>query len=318
MYYYMGDPHFNFEDIITRCKRPFSSVEEMNQTIIDNINCKCSADDTLVIVGDITAGDNYIVPLLRQINCKKVLVIGNHDRMQLPYKKFRDCFESIHESLMIKDGEYDLFISHFPHAEWDGFYKGRFHFYGHVHNGTSGGAGLMKYLPTAVNVCCDVLGFMPMTAEELITKRLAEYVSAEKFFPEEIKHICRPIVDGRATKTLDIDALLAPHKVNALKSRTDYSFELNMSEDYKSYENCDEWGCAYAWIGEDRGVEYNFCIDGSTNSCAIYKTEVNEKTGLMETDYSICTHYEIDFDNPDWKEVLEDAMCEALITFFGL
>jgi hypothetical protein len=218
---------------------------------------------------------------------------------------------------MITDGKYDLFLSHLPVAEWDGFYKGRFHFYGHVHNAKGGGAGLMKFLPTAVNVSCDVLGFMPMTAEELITARLKEYALIEHTFPEALRNICRPIVDGRAAKTLDIDALLAPYKVDALKSRIDYSFELNMTEEYKSYESCDEWGCAYVWCDEEKGAEYNFCIDGS-NCCAIYKNEINKGTGCIETDYSTFIHYEINFDSTTWKEDLENAMCDALIAFFSL
>lgn len=106
--------------------------------------------------------------------------------------------------------------------------------------------------------------------------------------------------------------------VKVIKEREDYSFECNMSEEYKTYESHDEWGCACVWIGEDKGAEYNFCFDGGNSCCAIYKMEMNHETGYMETDYSIFVHYDIEWDKENWKEELEDAMCKALIEFFAL
>lgn len=109
---------------------------------------------------------------------------------------------------------------------------------------------------------------------------------------------------------------IKPLTVEELKLHEDYEFECNMSEEYKDSE-IDEWGCAFIWLN-DIGVEYNFCIDSGENSCAIYKTEINEETDYMETDYDKYIHYEIDFDNENWKEELENAMCEALIKFHNL
>ena len=109
---------------------------------------------------------------------------------------------------------------------------------------------------------------------------------------------------------------IKPMTVEELKSNWDYEFECNMSEEYKDKET-DEWGCAFVWLN-DIGVEYNFCIDSGNNCCAIYKMEINKETDYMETDYDKYIHYEIDFDNENWKEELENAMCEALIKFHNL
>lgn len=107
-------------------------------------------------------------------------------------------------------------------------------------------------------------------------------------------------------------------RIEELKKKSGYEFQCNMSEKFKDYGSYDEWGSAYVWLGEDIGVEYNFCIQGEDNYCAIYKMELNEETDYMETDTSTYIHYEIDFSNESWKEKLENAMCEALISFFGL
>lgn len=106
--------------------------------------------------------------------------------------------------------------------------------------------------------------------------------------------------------------------IKELKQNNAYEFECNMSKEYKAYENHDEWGCAFVWLGENIGVEYNFSIDECESFCAIYKIEFNNDTDYMETDYNTYIHYNIDFDNDNWKEELENAMCKALIKFHNL
>ena len=96
-----------------------------------------------------------------------------------------------------------------------------------------------------------------------------------------------------------------------------YDFDCGITEEYKTYTNHDEWGCATLWLNDEQGVEYNFCMDGGLNSCAIYKMESNKESGNIETDYSVCEHYEIDFDNVEWQKELEKAMYEAAKKFFG-
>lgn len=114
--------------------------------------------------------------------------------------------------------------------------------------------------------------------------------------------------------------------VKALKGFKKYRFYCDITEERVlkgiADKGCfDEWGCAFVSLGEETGVEYNLCIDNTTNeniNCsAIYKLDYNEKDDCIETDTSTFIHYEIDFDNPEWKKELEDAMCEALIKFFA-
>ena len=115
--------------------------------------------------------------------------------------------------------------------------------------------------------------------------------------------------------------------IEELKRKEDYSFECYIKKESILKEiadtDCfDEWGCAYISFGETMGVEYNLCIDNTTNEnineSAIYKVDYDEEYDEYETDYTTFIHYEIDFDNPKWKKELEDAMCEALIKFFEL
>ena len=175
MFYYTADLHFGHGDTLKHAKRPFASVEEMDRAIITNINSRCGKDDVLVVLGDVSFYGNYegAIRCLKSIRCRKVLVTGNHDKGLLKSKRFRECFADITQQETIRDGAHRIFLSHYPMAEWDGYYKGIWHFYGHVHNSTGGAAALMDLVPTAVNAGVDVNGFMPKTADRSFTVRSA-------------------------------------------------------------------------------------------------------------------------------------------------
>lgn len=100
---------------------------------------------------------------------------------------------------------------------------------------------------------------------------------------------------------------------------TEYGYEINMDESYADAKNIDEWEVAFLWFDDNCGVEYNFCIDNSTNeniNCsAIYKFDTNED-GYIETDTNKFIHYEVDFTDKQWVKKLVEAMTIAAESFF--
>lgn len=104
--------------------------------------------------------------------------------------------------------------------------------------------------------------------------------------------------------------------IDELKNNPSYQFDCDITDEYADEDGCDEWGLASIFV-DDIGVEYNFCIDDGENCCAIYKTQINDE-GYVDTDTSTFVHYEIDFDNKNWENEFENAMCKALIEFFNL
>lgn len=115
--------------------------------------------------------------------------------------------------------------------------------------------------------------------------------------------------------------------IEELKKHNDYHFYCDISKSRVLNEiadttGFDEWGCAYVSLDETMSVEYNLCIDNTTgesiNESAIYRVDYMDENDEYETDCNTFIHYEIDFDNPKWKQKLENAMCKALIKFFEL
>ena len=78
-----SDCHFNHVRILdyNRDTRPFSSPQEMNETIIRNWNECVRSEDTVFVVGDFFMGKKETIPeILPQLNGERIYVIkGNHD-----------------------------------------------------------------------------------------------------------------------------------------------------------------------------------------------------------------------------------------------
>lgn len=203
MNYYTADLHFGYQKLIDKKERPFSSLEEMHELLIDNINRRTSENDVLIIGGDVACYGYDPVPLLKRIKCHKVLIKGNHDEHLLSFSSFRRCFADIRSSEIIRENKTKIFLSHYPHAEWDGLYKGIWHFYGHVHKSQQAGAMLMDlFYPTAVNIGVDKNDYEPKTAEELMQKRKATYKLPETTMDELIHNSVFFDIDDRAEHRL--------------------------------------------------------------------------------------------------------------------
>ena len=58
--------------------------------------------------------------------------------------------------------------------------------------------------------------------------------------------------------------------IKELKSNKDYCFYCDITKrrvlkEVADTDFFDEWGCAFVSIGKEKGVEYNLCIDKTTN-----------------------------------------------------
>ena len=161
--------HFGHTNIIKLCARPFADVEEMNAVLRDNWNARVKSKDDIYIVGDFwfKGHKEDALQMLKSMNGRKHLISGNHDRKYLNSKEFREQFVEIADLLAIRIEGERLFLSHYPIAEWDGYYKGTWHIYGHIHNSRGETFNFMKTKDRALNAGADITNFTPVTFEEL-------------------------------------------------------------------------------------------------------------------------------------------------------
>ena len=98
MNYYISDIHFGNEALLIpqdgnetrKGTRLFSSVEEMNEKIIENINDCCTAEDTLYIIGDIAQFYNAeeSIELLKRLGIQARILGNSITEMKAFYRTY--------------------------------------------------------------------------------------------------------------------------------------------------------------------------------------------------------------------------------------
>ncbi len=114
--YFTSDHHFYHTNIIKYCNRPFNTIEEMNQTMIDNWNNTVKWNDHVFILGDFAFTPNHLWKnTLKELNGYKHLSIGNHDNRML----YLDKMDSIHQILRIEVDKQKIILTHKPLKNWN-------------------------------------------------------------------------------------------------------------------------------------------------------------------------------------------------------
>lgn len=144
MNYYISDLHFFCNSQIDNGigenydGRPFKSLDEMHQYILEHWNAKVTNGDTVYILGDVAlrGRKDALVALIAQLKGKKVLIKGNHD--DLSDYRYKQLFHEILDYKELSesfDGQaYKLVLSHYPILMWHGQHKGTILLYGHTHS----------------------------------------------------------------------------------------------------------------------------------------------------------------------------------------
>ena len=197
--YYISDLHIGHKNVLN-CEhstnfdnRPFKTFEEMNETIINNINTVCNRGDDLYLVGDIVWRVNdESISLISRIKPKMHLIRGNHENLKDSRYTRLFCEICDYKELSdnIKGKNYGVVLSHYPIMFWnkmrqvnnDGSikYKGyNILLYGHTHNTEEENLyqQFLKYVndnygynAMAFNVGCMMpyMNYTPRTLEEII------------------------------------------------------------------------------------------------------------------------------------------------------
>lgn len=139
--WFTSDTHFFHKNIIRYTNRPFSSVEEMNEGIIEEWNSHVGMNDTVYHLGDVAfCGVTKVDEILSRLKGVKHLVFGNHDRGFLKKEDFRKHWESIkpYQRITGFSGTPPILLFHFPIAAWDEQGRGSWHLHGHSHGSYEG------------------------------------------------------------------------------------------------------------------------------------------------------------------------------------
>lgn len=167
MIYFTSDLHFYHANVIKYSNRPFKDVNEMNYTLIKNINNTVLISDELYILGDFGfCSEEEAEGIIKQIQCKNLYYIfGNHDKpMKSP--KVTKYFKSMDYYKEISFNKQRFILCHYPFIEWNAGHRGSIHLHGHCH-------GNLKYPDMLHNkkifdIGSDVWHYYPVSAQHII------------------------------------------------------------------------------------------------------------------------------------------------------
>lgn len=131
---YISDLHFGHKNILHYDNRPFFTVKEMEDAIIENWATRVEACDTVYILGDFCWGSQEEwVRILQRLKGHKVLIRGNHDPAKLSAGVAKHLTD-MGEYAEIDDAGRKIVLCHYPIVCFKNHFRGWYHLYGHVHN----------------------------------------------------------------------------------------------------------------------------------------------------------------------------------------
>lgn len=136
--WFTSDHHFGHKNIISHANRPFSSVEEMDEVMIQRWNEKISSNDSVYYLGDLALNKaERLREILKRLNGNIYLIKGNHDSTALDCKNrfewIKDYYELKVPDAATASGKQKIVLFHYAIREWNGKFRGSYHLYGHAH-----------------------------------------------------------------------------------------------------------------------------------------------------------------------------------------
>lgn len=156
--WFTSDPHYNQLNIVEGIStwegkvgcRPFQTLKEHDDAVVNNINAVVKEDDILICLGDWSFGTykesvEMAFEFRKRLNCKNIyLILGNHDQHIRKNKNgIQGCFKGVYDylelSVITPQGDGDkafkqkVILSHYAMRVWNHSHRGSYMLYGHSH-----------------------------------------------------------------------------------------------------------------------------------------------------------------------------------------
>ena len=170
----ISDLHFGHTNLLKFERGLFDTIEEHDDYIIASINKAVKNTDTLYILGDI--GN---VEKVRQLNGRKVFIMGNHDKR--PIKEYEAYFAEVYDKPIFF--RKDILLSHEPFP----VPLGTLNIHGHLHGSKLSNeqhcnvsAHVIDYKPIDITFFYNYVAKLPKGSEKFLEEWYAnEYTFLE-------------------------------------------------------------------------------------------------------------------------------------------
>jgi calcineurin-like phosphoesterase family protein len=171
-----SDPHFShanflkFKNDAEQFIRPFPTIEDMDNLMIENHNALVKPTDKVYCLGDVTMHKRYL-SIVDKLHGKKKLILGNHDIFDL--KDYAKHFDTIYAMRTLP--EFKLQLTHIP-LHIDSVKRGWINVHGHIHAKVINHANTMVdgdlsiQHPRYYNACVEQHNYTPVPIDVILDK----------------------------------------------------------------------------------------------------------------------------------------------------
>ncbi len=155
--FFTADTHFGDHRTINIHRRPFASVSDMDEALVQGWNAVVATGDEVWHLGDVARRSADVPTLLAQLNGTKHLVRGNNDAVATGEAA---GWASVQDYAELTVGGHMLVLCHYPFRSWNGQHRGARNLHGHSH-------GKLKPLLRQHDVGVDARGYRPVALADL-------------------------------------------------------------------------------------------------------------------------------------------------------
>lgn len=182
--WFTSDLHFNHNNILQFAERPWNTVEEMNNALIENWNSAVGEDDIVFDLGDFAFAPSWMwKKILSLLKGRHILIVGNHDQSRYPGEYIMSLFERVENQMLLSIDSRKVYLNHYPFLCYAGTYRNKddavIQLFGHVHSkqNTKGkDKDRLQYLfPYQYDVGVDNNDYKPVSwqqIKEIINKQI--------------------------------------------------------------------------------------------------------------------------------------------------
>ncbi|MDO8633785.1 MAG: 2'-5' RNA ligase family protein [archaeon] len=158
----ISDLHFDHENIIRYCKRPFKNKEEMNKILLENWNNTVKDNDLVLFLGDMTfgRGRHSAEYWIKQLKGKIYFIKGNHEEVH---------YDKAYNQAILDYGGEKFFLIHDPalvQKDWKCWV-----IHGHKHNNQLDEFPLINNKNKTINVSCELTDYSPIRLSKILEQR---------------------------------------------------------------------------------------------------------------------------------------------------
>lgn len=174
MDFVIADLHLGHRSLVEKYKaRPFNTLEEMEETIVQKWNGVVSKNDKVYILGDV-AWNSAASALIPRLNGCKYVVMGNHDHKA--NLLMSNGITKVYGALAL--AKYKVILTHIPvNQQCMDRYSWDFNIHGHLHDGVV--YDLEHYIKTGEKiedprymcVSCERVNYTPILIGNLLQDR---------------------------------------------------------------------------------------------------------------------------------------------------